>query len=122
MEVINVTKDSVLSENARLSKSFFSILLGLMFSRPADMVLEMKRDSILGTEIHMFFMKFPIDVIWVNSKMKVVDVKKGVPPARFSDLKTIRFYKPIKPAKYVVELGTGKIGNTEIGDTIGFKQ
>ena len=45
--------------------------------------------------IHSFFVFFPFKAIFLNSKKKIVDVKK---------IRPFTIYKPRKPAKYVVEL------------------
>jgi len=49
--------------------------------------------------IHMLFVFFPLDVVWLDENMRVVDVQKGNP----FDLLLI----PKKKAKYVLELNAG---------------
>jgi uncharacterized membrane protein (UPF0127 family) len=34
--------------------------------------------------VHTFFMRFPIDLVYINSEMTVVKVRRNVPPFRFS--------------------------------------
>jgi uncharacterized membrane protein (UPF0127 family) len=83
-----------------------------MFSGKRDLVLDCGFDDVPSSVIHMLFMKFPIDVVWVDSGMNVVDLKESIQP--FNPLKpnTWRVYKPEKPARYVIELSEGKLGTT----------
>ena len=115
MRVINKTQDIVLSENASLAESFMKRLRGLMLSGPSDLVLVSPKESSEHSSIHMFFMKYPIDVVWLDSEFTVVDVKRNVKPSRLFRPKTW-FFKPSKQAKYVVELGRGSAKETRIGD------
>ncbi len=68
----------------------------------ADQALLMVFPSEDQWGIWMKDMSFPIDIVWLNKDKKVVYIVKNAP---FDDQTTI--YKPIKPAKYVVELPTG---------------
>ena len=89
-----------------------------MFSDKKDLVLDHGFDDIQSAAIHMIFMKYPIDVVWVDNNMTVVDLEKQVKPFNPVKVETWRIYKPKKPTRYVVELGKGKLGTTEIGDKI----
>jgi uncharacterized membrane protein (UPF0127 family) len=64
--------------------------------------------------LHMFFVFFPIDVVYLDKKRKVVEIKENFMP--------FTFYNPNKRAAYVVELpkGSVKSSNTKIGDTLRF--
>ena len=59
----------------------------------------------------MFFVFYPIQIIWINSKLEVVDVKKVYP---FSPL----IYSKNK-AKYILE--SRKFSSLKKGDKIKFK-
>jgi len=61
----------------------------------------------------MFFMKFPLDIIFANSKKEVVDLVTVDPWDT---------YTPKQSAQYIIELKKGLINetNTEIGDEIDF--
>jgi uncharacterized membrane protein (UPF0127 family) len=121
LKVINRSKGIVVSESAKLASSFFSRFRGLMFSRKKDTVLVSPEEDIASSSIHMFFMGFPIDVIWLNSDRVVIDLKKSVLPFNPVNRKTWRIYKPRKAARYVIELGLGNSGGTEIGDVLEFE-
>ena len=62
--------------------------------------------------IHMFFMKFAIDAIFVDKTNHVVGVINGIKPNRLSSI----FFK----SSYVVELKEGRIQetNTQLGDEV----
>lgn len=65
------------------------------------------------SSIHMFWMRFPLDVLYVDKHHRVVRVQRNIRPWRVGPLRT-------PGAKYVVELGVGAIdrSNTEIGDQL----
>jgi uncharacterized membrane protein (UPF0127 family) len=85
-----------------------------MFSQPIDpmegLLLVEDRDSILATSIHMFFMRFDIAAIWINSQNKVVDIKIAK--------KWRPYYASQSPAKYVLECHVSQFSNFKIGDTV----
>lgn len=123
MKIRNNSTDKIITSQCEIADDFFSRLKGLMFSSyEKDLLLISPTENISSSSIHMFFMKFPLDVIWINSKMKIVDIKKEILPINFLKPKTWKIYKPKQPAKYVLELKSGKIGksNTKIGDKVQF--
>lgn len=67
--------------------------VGMMFSLHGAVVLVAERESVLETAIHTFFCA-PLLVAWINSKHRVVAVKKTMP---------FWFYSSPRPAKYVFE-------------------
>jgi len=120
MEIVNKVSGEVLSGGAQLRDTFWGRFRGLMLSEKGDAILACNRESVADATIHMMFMLYPIDVAWVDSAMKVVDTARVEP---FNPLKprTVRVYSPRKPAKYVIELGAGRIGETKAGDYIEFR-
>lgn len=97
--------------------TFFTQLRGLTFRSHLEcdegLLLVGMRDSRLDSSIHMFFVPFDLSVIWINSKMQVVDkvLAKSWRPAYFSK----------QPAKYVLEIHPDRWGDFEIGDGVEFK-
>ena len=80
----------------RIADSFLSRLRGLMFRRslePGEGLLLRNCPS-----IHCFFMRFPIDVIYLDKEMKVVG-KETVEPWRIGKL--------FRGARHVLELEKG---------------
>ncbi len=65
----------------------------------------------------MPFMKFPIDIIWINDG-EVIDISANIP----NDFNPInpRVYKPSQPAQYVLEVNAGfsEKENIKIGDEV----
>jgi hypothetical protein len=70
-------------KNIILLKSFFQNFKGLMFKKTIDPL----DCYILETNgIHTFFMKFPIDVVYLDKNKKVIKKIKGMKPFRFASL------------------------------------
>ncbi len=97
--------------------TFFTQLRGLTFrsrlGRDEGLLLAGMCDSRLDSSIHMLFVSFDLSVIWINSKMQVVDkvLAKSWRPAYFSK----------QPARYVLEIHHERWGDFEIGDGVEFK-
>lgn len=95
-------------------------LVGLMYrdsiGREEGMLFVFGRKSRWG--IWMPNMNFGIDILWVSGSGKIVDIKKGVKPARSSFASEV--YKPRKAAKYVLEIASGASDayGMKIGDVI----
>jgi len=68
-----------------------------------------------GSAIHMFFMKFPLDIIFADESKIIVDLVSIDP---------WKTYTPIAPAKYVIELNKGSFERYkfEIGDELDLTQ
>jgi uncharacterized membrane protein (UPF0127 family) len=110
VKIINQTKNTVLAEDAVIADTLSLRLKGLLGKN------ELKRGQALilypCNSIHTFFMRFPIDVIFVDRKNKVVFLKNNLLPWRLS---------PILPkAKFVIEFPSGAITETKTtcGDEI----
>jgi uncharacterized membrane protein (UPF0127 family) len=93
--------------NVEISKTLISQMLGLMFRThlPADyaMIFVMKKPSSVG--IHMLFMCFPVDIIFLNEKKKIVGL---------ADLKPWTGHRYMKNIKYVIETKSGAIERYKI--------
>lgn len=89
-----------------------------MFTRylPDDqgLLLVQKDDSRMNASIHMMFMWIDLAVIWINSDYIVVDL---VLAHRWKFA-----YMPKKPAKYVLEIGVGHLGEYAVGDRVHFDE
>ncbi len=111
--VINVSKGTEIGES-EIADSFFSRLRGTMFKSKLEKGLILKLPNTrtrAGSAIHMFFVRFPLDIIFTDNDKKVVDTISIDP---------WKTYTPKKPARYVIELEKGMIAasKTEIGDTL----
>ena len=109
----NKRNKKILAKKVNLCKNSFSKALGLMFSRKSKTLLFIfNKEKIVS--LHMFFVLFPIDVIYLNKNKKVVQLKENFKPFRILIAK--------KPAKYIIELPnkTIKKTRTKLGDIISF--
>lgn len=77
MELINQSRNIIISKQAKIASSFFDRLFGLL--NPNN-----PRYLILNTRfgIHTFFMNTPIDVILLDKHRKVVKMKENLSPNR----------------------------------------
>lgn len=113
MLIKNIAKNKIISNNAKLCNSLLKFI-GLMFSRKNKRVLILKFNEEKNISLHMFFVFYPIDVLFLNKNKIVVDKKESFKP--------FTFYKSRKKAMYAVEMpsGTIKRTKTETGDEIEF--
>lgn len=106
--VLNLTKNSVVSEKTELKKGLEKVLGLLTKTKPEAIALKTR----FG--IHTFFLKFPIDLIVLSKEKKVVFLKENIKPNRIV----------IWNIKYnlAIELPSGSIkkSNTKKGDILEF--
>jgi uncharacterized membrane protein (UPF0127 family) len=110
MKAVNCTRQIVLSENLETANRFFKRFIGLMGRKrinPGGGLLIAPCSS-----IHMFFMRFPIDAVFIGSDGRVVYLEKQIQPWRVS--------RVVWKARSVLELPAGTIDRTgtEVGDLI----
>lgn len=98
-----IAKDVVILRND-------SAAWGLMFKKKGTALLVADWEGRWISSIHTFFCA-PLLIAWINSKNKVVDVKKTRP---------WKYYVPKAPAKYVFETTDMKT-NIKIGDRVTVK-
>jgi len=112
MHIKNATKKTLLAENAKLCKNILSKCLGLMFSKPQSLIFIFRKEKIIP--LHMFFVFYPIDVLFLDKNKIVVEKKENFRP--FS------FYTPKNKALYIIELpqNTIKKTKTSTGNKIDF--
>jgi len=115
MEILH--NNVILADKVKCHSDIFSRSKGLRFAKRLKkgqaIILVASEESTMETTIDMFFVFFPIDVLWLNNNKEVVDVKRNVKP--FTPMVI-----PRKPARYVVELKKGVTNNIKVGDTIVF--
>ena len=111
----NKTKKKKIVNKIRICRSAFSKSKGLMFSKKIydeGLVFVFKNEVKIG--LHMYFVFFPIDVLFLDKEKKVVEIKENFRP--------FTVYHPNKKSKYIIELPDGavKSSQTKIGDIIEF--
>jgi len=119
MKHVEILNDNIiLASKAKYLEHLLPKLKGLMFTLPLvkgrGIVLVASKEGILETMIHMLFVFYPLDIVWLNSNYEVVDFRKMIMP--FTP-----FVAPNNPAKYVIELPHGSIKHIKIGDKLTFK-
>jgi uncharacterized protein len=108
VRIRNATKGTVVAERAGVADTFWSSFVGLM-GKPA-----LPRGEALlitpSSSIHTHFMRFPIDVLYVNKEDEIVGIDRAIKPWRFG-----RFYKKVR---YVIETTGGGTEGCEVGDQL----
>lgn len=104
MKVYNVENNNIVGTNIRMADKFFARLKGLMFQKE----LPEGEGLIISpcNSIHMFFMNFPIDVVFLNKDDEVVALVEGIKPRQISKI----YFN----AAYVIELPVSTIKNADI--------
>ena len=90
----------------RICKSLLSKSIGLMFQSKVKkkLIFVFKKEKIIP--LHMLFVFCPIDVIFLDKKKKIVEIKKNFRP--FS------FYTPKKKSCFVIETQKGFVDKNKI--------
>jgi len=106
----NKTKNTIISKSEEYCDSLLKKATGLMFSTPKDLVFPFNKEE--KVTFHMFFVFYSIDIIFLNEKKEVVELKEN-----FSPFST---YSTRKRIKYALELpiNTIKKTRTRVGDEI----
>lgn len=110
-KIFNKTKGTYLAQNGHEATTFFERLLGFMFRASID-----KDEALIFrnvNSIHMLFMRFPIDVVYIDKDSRVIKIKHSLRPWRMSSC---------IHAKATIELPAKKARETatETGDTLEF--
>jgi uncharacterized membrane protein (UPF0127 family) len=108
--IVNLTRNAVIASRVEIAQNSWQRMKGLLgrSDLPPDNAL-----IITGCQsIHMFFMKFSIDVIFCDRQNKVVGICTNIKPFCLSPV----FFK----ASYAIELPPGTIAasKTQIADQI----
>lgn len=108
--IINQRNEKIIAHHVIPAHNFWRRLKGLMFckSLPAGYAMHILPCS----SIHTFFMKFPLDVLYLDENNQVVKVSLSIPPGKME--------KVVKTARSVIEMPAGSINNNliAVGDKI----
>ncbi len=102
MKIINLTKNTVLAEDARMVDTFFRRIKGLLGRkdfRPREALIIKPCNS-----IHTFFMHFPIDVLFVDRHNRVIKTITALKPSRLTGI----YFN----ATFAIELPGGTVEST----------
>ena len=114
MALVNQKTGELVARRVTLCDTFWKRARGLMFRRrlaadEAYLFVE-SRESVALTAIHMFFVFFPIAVLWLNQERRVVDVVLARPFRPH--------YAPSGPARYFIEGSPCLLEKAHIGDVM----
>lgn len=112
VRMINETRGTVLANKIKVANTFFARLMGLMgkakpfLPKGCGLLLDPCK------AIHTWFMRFPIDVVFLDEQGEVVGIEEKLAPWRLS-----RVYHN---ARCVLELpaGTVRDSQTRVGDKV----
>ena len=109
--------DKLLIKKVRHANTPWQRIKGLMFedARKFDyaLVFEFPNESRIGCSIHMMFVFFPIDILFLDKNKKVVDNVTLYP---FNPN-----YTPKKASKYVIEMPKGKAAKVKVGSKVSWQ-
>jgi len=114
MRLIDRTTGKILASKVELADTFWRRFRGLMFRREfpkgSALLFSLSKPGRYG--IHMFFVGFPIDLLYLDSRFVVVELRAGLRPWRM--------HRPKAIANYLIELPAGTISrsNVKIGHKI----
>ncbi len=105
-----------------VADSFMKKMIGLMYrenmGKTDGMLFKISEPGVMASTITTINMRFSIDIVWLDSRKRVVDVARNAEPSP----SIFASYRPRKPAAYVMELRAGaakKLG-IEPGDKVAF--
>lgn len=106
-KLINGKNGSVILKEMKIASTFWSRFMGLMGKTPSfDEGLLIKPCN----SIHCFFMKVPIDVLFIDDENKVVRKIDSMKPWMVSPI--------VLGAKAVIEANAGVFKDVEMGDIL----
>jgi len=106
----------ILADNVIMRKSVVGHLIGLRFFRKLKdneaMLFVFKKP--LKSTVDMFFVFYAIDIIFLDERKKIIDLKKNMPPFSFFIMK--------KKCRYMIEMRKGSIRKNmlSLNDTLSF--
>lgn len=111
--IYNHTQRNIVCQEVETAFTFFARLKGVMFREK----LYTDRGLLLApcNSVHMFFMRFSIDVVFIDRQYKVVGIELALKPWRVS--------RQYRTARYALELpaGRAKDAGVAVGDVLEFK-
>lgn len=111
-KIFNTTRKTTVADQVKVAGTFFARMVGLLNRGPLN---QGEALVILSCrQIHMVFMRFSIDVIFVDKNYKVVGLVRNIPPFGFSPV----FWK----ASFAIEVPATTIekSKTQLEDMLGF--
>jgi len=109
----NETKERTIVHVIESSQTTISKFIGLMFSKSLDIGKGLYMKKVV--KVHTFFMKYPIDIFYIDKNNSVLRIDKNVKPWKVCKL--------CRLSEYIVETNSGVADekNVEIGDKVFLK-
>jgi uncharacterized membrane protein (UPF0127 family) len=112
MRAVNLTKGSTVVENGEIASGLMTRAIGLLGRAGLD-----EGQGLLlrpCQSVHTFFMRFPIDVVFLDRENRIIHTVPNMRPNRMSP--------HMFQAKAILELPSGTLDATmtQIGDKLGF--
>ena len=76
--ILNKTKGNTVSGQAKIADSFLKRLIGLTFRK--DMAEDEALIFYQASSIHTFFMRFPIDLVFLNKEKRIIRIVEAIRP------------------------------------------
>jgi len=118
MRLVNKTNGKVLASKVEFADTFWRRFRGLMmeqnFWRGQALLFKLAKPG--KYSIHMFFVRFPIDLLYLNSNFSVIEACSALGPWRI--------HRPKVKANYIVELPAGTISltHTKLGHKLALRK
>jgi len=97
--LITIKKGNKVLGKVLYCNSLLSRASGLMFRKKQMALIELPFESSTMADIHTLFMRFTLDLYWLDSKMRVISIKKQV--------KRFCYAHACKKSKYILEAPSG---------------
>ncbi|MCK5593963.1 MAG: DUF192 domain-containing protein [Candidatus Aenigmarchaeota archaeon] len=119
IKIQNKTKNTEI-DNIEFSTSIARNTRGLMFKKSGRMLMEFIKDG--KSSIWMPFMRFSLDLIFIDNKKTIVDIKPNAVPLKILKPSTWKLYFPKERCRYVLEIESklAKAKKFDIGDQLIF--
>ncbi|MCI2257073.1 DUF192 domain-containing protein [Domibacillus sp. PGB-M46] len=112
IKLLNLQTKQVIAKEVKVAYRFWSRFKGLMLTKnmPDNLALHISPCP----SIHTFFMRYPIDVLYLNNRKEIVGTEESLVPGKIGK----RFSK----TESVIELPAGRIKDTSttVGQTVAF--
>ena len=108
MRLVNLTTGKLLASEVELADTFWRRFRGLMlrgkFQQGKALLFEFPKPG--RRSVHMWFVRFSIDLVYLDSSFRVVELR--------AQLKPWRFYRPRATVSYLIELPAGTISRARV--------
>jgi uncharacterized membrane protein (UPF0127 family) len=110
-KIINIRTSETILDDLQTAETFLTRFRGLMGAKSLAKNTGLRIAPC--NSVHCFFMRFPIDVIFLDKENQVIHIQKNMKPGSISPI--------IRKAKSVIEANADTLSNVlELGDKLAF--